>query len=136
SEYAITKLAEVTNRRTIEMSEDVGILERAWNNLTTSIKEAGDELAKIWRAPTEAEKLASVNEQIASLENGDGWMTDSARKSSLETLRKNKAELDFAVKSQQGYLDNKNKIIQANDREKKSQQDLNKYIEASLSQAE
>ncbi|EMO7836845.1 phage tail tape measure protein [Morganella morganii] len=136
SEYAITKLAEVTNRRTIEMSEDVGILERAWNNLTTSIKEAGDELAKIWRAPTEAEKLASVNEQIASLENGDGWMTDSARKSSLETLRKNKAELDFAVKSQQGYLDNKNKIIQANEREKKSQQDLNKYIEASLSQAE
>ena len=136
SEYAITKLAEVTNRRTIEMSEDVGILERAWNNLTTSIKEAGDELAKIWRAPTEAEKLASVNEQIASLENGDGWMTDSARKSSLETLRKNKAELDFAVKSQQGYLDNKNKIIQANEREKKSQQDLHKYIEASLSQAE
>lgn len=134
SEYAITKLAEVTNRRTIEMSEDVGILERAWNNLTTSIKEAGDEMSKIWRPQTEAEKLVNVRENIVSLENE--WKTESARQSGLKTLRENESELEFIVKSQQGYLDNKNKIIQANDREKKSQQDLNKYIEASLSQAE
>ncbi|WP_420262815.1 phage tail length tape measure family protein, partial [Morganella morganii] len=139
SEYAITKLAEVTNRRTIEMSEDVGILERAWNNLTTSIKEAGDELAKIWRAPTEAEKLANINKTIASREGGDFWSTgetESQRRNGLKGDYETKAELEFIVKSQQGYLDNKNKIIQANDREKKSQQDLNKYIEASLSQAE
>ncbi|HDU8432095.1 TPA: phage tail tape measure protein, partial [Morganella morganii] len=69
SEYAITKLAEVTNRRTIEMSEDVGILERSWNNLTKGIKEAGDELSKIWRPQTEAEKLVNVRENIVSLEN-------------------------------------------------------------------
>lgn len=139
SEYAITKLAEVTNRRTIEMSEDVGILERAWNNLTTSIKEAGDELAKIWRAPTEAEKLANINKTIASREGGDFWSTgetESQRRNGLKGDYETKAELEFIVKSQQGYLDNKNKIIQANEREKKSQQDLNKYIEASLSQAE
>lgn len=134
SEYAITKLAEVTNRRTIEMSEDVGFLERAWNDLTTKIKEAGDEMSKIWRPQTEAEKLVNVRENIVSLENE--WKTESARQSGLKTLRENESELEFIVKSQQGYLDNKNKIIQANDREKKSQQDLNKYIEASLSQAE
>ncbi|CDK67759.1 phage tail tape measure protein [Morganella morganii] len=134
SEYAITKLAEVTNRRTIEMSEDVGILERAWNNLTTSIKEAGDELSKIWRPQTEAEKLVNVRENIVSLENE--WKTESARQSGLKTLRANESELEFIVKSQQGYLDNKNKIIQANEWEKKTQQDLNKYIEAGLSQAE
>ncbi|MEM7971473.1 phage tail tape measure protein [Morganella morganii] len=134
SEYAITKLAEVTNRRTIEMSEDVGILERAWNNLTTSIKEAGDELSKIWRPQTEAEKLVNVRENIVSLENE--WKTESARQSGLKTLRANESEIEFIVKSQQGYLDNKNKIIQANEWEKKTQQDLNKYIEAGLSQAE
>ncbi|XAG64237.1 phage tail tape measure protein [bacterium 19GA11TI05] len=134
SEYAITKLAEVTNRRTIEMSEDVGILERSWNNLTKGIKEAGDELSKIWRPQTEAEKLVNVRENIVSLENE--WKTESARQSGLKTLRENESELEFIVKSQQGYLDNKNKIIQANEWEKKTQQDLNKYIEAGLSQAE
>ncbi|MBS9585894.1 phage tail tape measure protein [Morganella morganii] len=134
SEYAITKLAEVTNRRTIEMSEDVGILERSWNNLTKGIKEAGDELSKIWRPQTEAEKLVNVRENIVSLENE--WKTESARQSGLKTLRANESELEFIVKSQQGYLDNKNKIIQANEWEKKTQQDLNKYIEAGLSQAE
>lgn len=134
SEYAITKLAEVTNRRTIEMSEDVGILERSWNNLTKGIKEAGDELSKIWRPQTEAEKLVNVRENIVSLENE--WKTESARQSGLKTLRENEANLEFAIKSQQGYLDNKNKIIQANEWEKKTQQDLNKYIEAGLSQAE
>ena len=134
SEYAITKLAEVTNRRTIEMSEDVGILERSWNNLTKGIKEAGDELSKIWRPQTEAEKLVNVRENIVSLENE--WKTESARQSGLKTLRANESLLEFIVKSQQGYLDNKNKIIQANEWEKKTQQDLNKYIEAGLSQAE
>ncbi|RDC66981.1 phage tail tape measure protein [Morganella morganii] len=134
SEYAITKLAEVTNRRTIEMSEDVGILERSWNNLTKGIKEAGDELSKIWRPQTEAEKLVNVRENIVSLENE--WKTESARQSGLKTLRANESKLEFIVKSQQGYLDNKNKIIQANEWEKKTQQDLNKYIEAGLSQAE
>ncbi|WP_274369862.1 phage tail tape measure protein [Morganella morganii] len=134
SEYAITKLAEVTNRRTIEMSEDVGGLERAWNDLTKGIKKAGDELSKIWRVPTEAERLVNVRKDIEDLEGA--WKTESARQSGLKTLRENEANLEFAIKSQQGYLDNKNKIIQANDREKKSQQDLNKYIEAGLSQAE
>lgn len=136
SEYVINKLAEVTNRRTIEMSEDVGGLEKAWKDLKKVIKETGDEMSKIWRAPTEEEKLANINKQIASLENGDGWMTDAARQSGLKTLRENKANLEFTVKSQRGYLDGKNKIIQANEREKKSQQELNKYIEEGLTQEE
>ncbi|NGE23336.1 hypothetical protein G5637_32335, partial [Klebsiella pneumoniae] len=104
------------------------------NNLTKGIKEAGDELSKIWRPQTEAEKLVNVRENIVSLENE--WKTESARQSGLKTLRANESELEFIVKSQQGYLDNKNKIIQANEWEKKTQQDLNKYIEAGLSQAE
>ncbi len=139
SEYAITKLAEVTNRRTIEMSENVGGLEKAWKDLKKVIKEAGDEMSKIWRAPTEAEKLANINKTIASRESGDFWSTgetESQRKNGLKGDYKTKTELEFIVKSQQGYLDNKNKIIQANEWEKKSQQELNKYIEEGFTQAE
>lgn len=136
SQYAITKLSEETNRRTIEMTEDVGGLEQAWNDLTTRIKQAGDALKAIGRVPTTVEKLANVNERIASLENGDGWMTDSVRRRSLEGDYKTRSDLEFIAKSQQGYADAKNKSIQANEREKKSQQELNKYIEAGLSQAE
>jgi|GEM_PF-867498 len=75
-EAAMNAYADTVRKRSGEISDDIGLLERAWDGLKSVAAEAWDGLLNIGREQTVNEQIEELDRQIAKLENAGADRVD------------------------------------------------------------
>lgn len=137
SEFSIKKLSEETDRRTRSMNQNIGSLERAWNDVATAIKNAGNALKNIGKPLSDAEALAEINDRIKEWENAGFWHgTKEQRENMIRNLKEQQKILSFVVSSHEGYEKAQNKSKEADEKRKESIREYNKLLEDTATNAQ
>ncbi len=137
SEFSIKKLSEETDRRTRSMNQNIGSLERAWNDVATAIKNAGNALKNIGKPLSDAEALAEINDRIKEWENAGFWHgIKEQRENMIRNLKEQQKILSFVVSSHEGYEKAQNKSKEADEKRKESIREYNKLLEDTATNAQ
>ncbi|HCL0948636.1 TPA: phage tail tape measure protein [Salmonella enterica subsp. enterica serovar Muenchen] len=143
-QYAADKYSEAEQQRSQQIIDNLGWIERAIRSATDAWKQFWDAALDIGRPETATDQLNVVRQKIKDLTDtskpgvfGLGNIGDGGRASKeLEHLRQKEKELEFVIKSQQGYADAQQHLKDVNEEGIKAQIVANKYYSAGLTNAE
>nr|WP_257557034.1 phage tail length tape measure family protein [Klebsiella michiganensis] len=132
--------ASTMQQRTNDIHENLGLLESAWDSLGKTAKGAWDAMLNVGREQTLADKLATLNENIAEAQKGQAeggfWNGVNARFSNLPEMLKQRE----AIQSQITAEDTLNGIMSDHDKAEqkriKTQQDADRVNQQYLSNAD
>ena len=127
-------------QRSNDIKENLGLLEKAWDGVWGSAKKAWDAMFDIGREQTLADKLATLNENIAEAQKGQAeggfWNGFSARFSNLPEMLKQRD----AIQSQITAEETLNEILSDHDKAEqkriKTQQEADSVNQQLLSNAD
>lgn len=127
-------------QRSNDIKENLGLLEKAWDGVWGSAKKAWDAMFDVGREQTLADKLATLNENIAEAQKGQAeggfWNGFSARFSNLPEMLKQRD----AIQSQITAEDTLNGILSDHDKAEqkriKTQQEADRVNQQYLSNAD
>lgn len=127
-------------QRSSDIKENLGLLEKAWDGVWGSAKKAWDAMFDIGREQTLADKLATLNENIAEAQKGQAeggfWNGFSARFSNLPEMLKQRD----AIQSQITAEETLNEILSDHDKAEqkriKTQQEADRVNQQLLSNAD
>lgn len=132
--------ANTMQQRANDIHENLGLLESAWDSLGKTAKGAWDAMLNVGREQTLADKLATLNENIAEAQKGQAeggfWNGFNARFSNLPEMLKQRD----AIQSQITAEDTLNGILSDHDRAEqkriKTQQEADRVNQQYLSNAD
>lgn len=132
--------ANTMQQRANDIHENLGLLESAWDSLGKTAKGAWDAMLNVGREQTLADKLATLNENIAEAQKGQAeggfWNGFNARFSNLPEMLKQRD----AIQSQITAEDTLNGILSDHDKAEqkriKTQQEADRANQQYLSNAE
>ncbi|EKR9385999.1 TPA: phage tail length tape measure family protein [Raoultella ornithinolytica] len=132
--------ANTMQQRASDIHENLGLLESAWDSLGKTAKGAWDAMLNVGREQTLADKLATLNENIAEAQKGQAeggfWNGFNARFSNLPEMLKQRD----AIQSQITAEDTLNGILSDHDKAEqkriKTQQEADRANQQYLSNAE
>ncbi|MFO3735769.1 phage tail length tape measure family protein [Raoultella ornithinolytica] len=132
--------ASTMQQRANDIHENLGLLESAWDSLGKTAKGAWDAMLNVGREQTLADKLATLNENIAEAQKGQAeggfWNGVNARFSNLPEMLKQRE----AIQSQITAEDTLNGIMSDHDKAEqkriKTQQDADRVNQQYLSNAD
>lgn len=127
-------------QRSNDIKENLGLLEKAWDGVWGSAKKAWDAMFDIGREQTLADKLATLNENIAEAQKGQAeggfWNGFSARFNNLPEMLKQRD----AIQSQITAEETLNEILSDHDKAEqqriKTQQEADRVNQQYLSNAD
>ncbi|HDH0412279.1 TPA: phage tail length tape measure family protein [Klebsiella pneumoniae] len=127
-------------QRSNDIKENLGLLEKAWDGVWGSAKKAWDAMFDIGREQTLADKLSTLNENIAEAQKGQAeggfWNGFSARFSNLPEMLKQRD----AIQSQITAEETLNEILSDHDKAEqkriKTQQEADRVNQQLLSNAD
>ncbi|HDC2544482.1 TPA: phage tail tape measure protein [Salmonella enterica] len=143
-QYAADTYSKAEQQRSQQLIDNLGWIERAIRSATGAWKQFWDAALDIGRPETATDQLNVVRQKIKDLTDtskpgvfGLGNIGDGGRASKeLEHLRQKEKELEFVIKSQQGYADAQQHLKDVNEEGIKAQIVANKYYSAGLTNAE
>lgn len=132
--------ANTMQQRASDIHESLGLLESAWDSLGKTAKSAWDAMLNVGREQTLADKLATLNENIAEAQKGQAeggfWNGFNARFSNLPEMLKQRD----AIQSQITAEDTLNGILSDHDEAEqkriKTQQEADRVNQQYLSNAD
>ncbi|MFP8397923.1 phage tail length tape measure family protein [Raoultella ornithinolytica] len=132
--------ANTMQQRASDIHENLGLLESAWDSLGKTAKGAWDAMLNVGREQTLADKLATLNENIAEAQKGQAeggfWNGFNARFSNLPEMLKQRD----AIQSQITAEDTLNGILSDHDKAEqkriKTQQEADRVNQQYLSNAD
>ena len=140
AEAAIKALSDAEQKRSQQIIDNMGLIERAANSTGNAIKGMWDKLLDIGRQDTAAQQLEKVTSEIANFKSGaTGWgyaVDTTASNPRLAQLKEQQKALEFVVKSQEGYAAAQANSKKINEEGISAQQVMNKYLDAGTTAAE
>ncbi|EHA0048236.1 phage tail tape measure protein [Salmonella enterica] len=136
-QYAADKYSEAEQRRSQQVIDNLGLIERKIKEATNAWKQFWDAALNIGRPKTEQYQLEQVNKAINQIyedrkKSGKSDLFDTG----LQKLLEQKKGLEFVIKSQQGYADAQQHLQDVNEKAIEAQIVANKYYSAGLTNAE
>ncbi|ENZ9960160.1 phage tail tape measure protein, partial [Salmonella enterica] len=136
-QYAADKYSEAEQRRSQQVIDNLGLIERKIKEATNAWKQFWDAALNIGRPKTEQYQLEQVNQAINQIyedrkKSGKSDLFDTG----LQKLLEQKKGLEFVIKSQQGYADAQQHLQDVNEKAIEAQIVANKYYSAGLTNAE
>lgn len=128
-------------QRSQQILDNLGIVERAALATRNAFKSMWDELLNIGRAGSDAATLQTMKDTLAEIqENGKQGLWGRFKNNSMGVdkaqLEANIKNLEFVIKSQEGYNQKKAEFNQINKGGIDAQVSFNKYLDAGTTQAE
>lgn len=128
-EAAAKAYSEAERQRSKQVIDNLGFIEAAIKSATNRWNEFWDAAMNVGRPMTEAYQLEQVNKTINQIyedrQKSGGWYSNQE---GLDKLLQQKKELEFVIKSQQGYVDSVNKAKEADEGRTKSLQYQNEIL--------
>ncbi|MBH2977812.1 phage tail tape measure protein [Serratia marcescens] len=128
-EAAAKAYSEAERQRSKQVIDNLGFIEAAIKSATNRWNEFWDAAMNVGRPMTEAYQLEQVNKTINQIyedrKKSGGWYSNQE---GLDKLLQQKKELEFVIKSQQGYVDSVNKAKEADEGRTKSLQYQNEIL--------
>lgn len=128
-EVAAKAYSEAERQRSKQVIDNLGFIEAAIKSATNRWGEFWDAAMNVGRPMTEAYQLEQVNKTINQIyedrKKSGGWYSNQE---GLDKLLQQKKELEFVIKSQQGYVDSVNKAKAADEGRTKSLQYQNEIL--------
>ncbi|TDX14862.1 lambda family phage tail tape measure protein [Buttiauxella sp. BIGb0552] len=137
AEAAAKAYSQAEQQRAQAILNNMGLIEKAIKSATDGWKEFWDAALNAGRPMTEAYQLEQVNKAIAQI-YADRQKSGKADLfgEGLINLQKQKADIEFAIKSQEGYAEAQAKSKKINEEGIAAQQVMNKYLDAGTTAAE
>lgn len=128
-------------QRSQQILDNLGLVERAALATRNAFKGMWDELLNIGRAGSDAATLQTMKDTLAEIqENGKQGLWGRFKNNSMGVdkaqLEANIKNLEFVIKSQEGYNQKKTEFNQINKDGIDAQVSFNKYLDAGTTQAE
>ncbi|MBN5322953.1 phage tail tape measure protein [Serratia marcescens] len=128
-EAAAKAYSEAERQRSKQVIDNLGFIEAAIKSATNRWNEFWDAAMNVGRPMTEAYQLEQVNKTINQIyedrKKSGGWYSNQE---GLDKLLQQKKELEFVIKSQQGYVDSVTKAKEADEGRTKSLQYQNEIL--------
>ena len=128
-------------QRSQQILDNLGLIERAALATRNAFKGMWDELLNIGRADSDATKLQTMKETLAEIQENSkqgiwGRFKNNSMGVDKARLEANIKNLEFVIKSQEGYNQKKAEFNQINQDGIDAQISFNKYLDAGKTQAE
>lgn len=128
-------------QRSQQILDNLGLIERAALATRNAFKGMWDELLNIGRADSDATKLQTMKETLAEIQENSkqgiwGRFKNNSMGVDKARLEANIKNLEFLIKSQEGYNQKKAEFNQINQDGIDAQISFNKYLDAGTTQAE
>ncbi|HCT3170572.1 TPA: phage tail tape measure protein [Enterobacter asburiae] len=128
-------------QRSQQILDNLGLIERAALATRNAFKGMWDELLNIGRADSDATKLQTMKETLAEIQENSkqgiwGRFKNNSMGVDKARLEANIKNLEFVIKSQEGYNQKKAEFNQINQDGIDAQISFNKYLDAGTTQAE
>lgn len=140
AEAAAKAYSQAEQQRSTQILDNMGWIERAANATGNAIKGMWDKLLDVGRQETAAQQLESIKNEIANFRSGaTGWgytVDTTATNPRLAQLKEQQRQLEFVVKSQEGYAAAQAASKKTNEEAIAAQQVMNKYLDAGTTSAE
>ncbi|EEJ4190041.1 phage tail tape measure protein [Salmonella enterica subsp. diarizonae] len=133
-QYAADKYSEAEQQRSQQLIDNLGWIERAIRSATGAWKQFWDAALDIGRKDTTAGRIEEIRKELDWIDHAvGGKVVFGKRRGELEQELSN---LQFVMKSQQGYADAQQHLKDVNEEGIKAQIVANKYYSAGLTNAE
>jgi lambda family phage tail tape measure protein len=128
-------------QRSQQILDNLGLIERSALATRNAFKGMWDELLNIGRADSDATKLQTMKETLAEIQENSkqgiwGRFKNNSMGVDKARLEANIKNLEFVIKSQEGYNQKKAEFNQINEDGIDAQISFNKYLDAGTTQAE
>ncbi|HGG5994133.1 TPA: phage tail tape measure protein [Salmonella enterica subsp. diarizonae serovar 61:r:z53] len=140
-QYAADKYSEAEQQRSQQLIDNLGWIERAIRSATGAWKQFWDAAFDIGRPDTNQSLLNTMQSTLAEIEANKkegiwGRFKNNSMMVDEDRLREKIKNLQFVMKSQQGYADAQQHLKDVNEEGIKAQIVANKYYSAGLTNAE
>ncbi|HBM0095461.1 TPA: phage tail tape measure protein [Salmonella enterica subsp. enterica serovar Blitta] len=140
-QYAADKYSEAEQQRSQQLIDNLGWIERAIRSATGAWKQFWDAAFDIGRPDTNQSLLNTMQSTLAEIEANKkegiwGRFKNNSMMVDEDSLREKIKNLQFVMKSQQGYADAQQHLKDVNEEGIKAQIVANKYYSAGLTNAE
>ncbi|MEG1112782.1 MAG: phage tail tape measure protein [Hafnia sp.] len=140
AEAAAKAYSQAEQQRAQATLDNMGMIERAANRVGNAAKNMWDELLNVGRN-SDFDKLQNMKDTLAELESNSkqgiwGRFKNNSMMVDKSALIENIRNMEFVIKSQEGYAAVAHKTKQANDDAISGQQELNKFLEAGTTKTE
>lgn len=133
-QYAADKYSKAEQQRSQQLIDNLGWIERAIRSATGAWKQFWDAALDIGRKDTTAGRIEEIRKELDWIDHAvGGKVVFGKRRGELEQELSN---LQFVMKSQQGYADAQQHLQDVNEEGIKAQIVANKYYSAGLTNAE
>ncbi|ELJ4794602.1 phage tail tape measure protein [Salmonella enterica] len=133
-QYAADKYSKAEQQRSQQLIDNLGWIERAIRSATGAWKQFWDAALDIGRKDTTAGRIEEIRKELDWIDHAvGGKVVFGKRRGELEQELSN---LQFVMKSQQGYADAQQHLKDVNEEGIKAQIVANKYYSAGLTNAE
>lgn len=133
-QYAADEYSKAEQQRSQQLIDSLGWIERAIRNATGAWKQFWDAALDIGRKDTTAGRIEEIRKELDWIDHAvGGKVVFGKRRGELEQELSN---LQFVMKSQQGYADAQQHLKDVNEEGIKAQIVANKYYNAGLTNAE
>ncbi|HHT4300998.1 TPA: phage tail tape measure protein [Citrobacter werkmanii] len=140
AEAAAKAYSQAEQQRSTQILDNMGWIERAANATGNAIKGMWDKLLDVGRQETASQQLENIKIEIANFRSGaTGWgykVDTTATNPRLAQLKEQQRQLEFVVKSQEGYAAAQAASKKTNEEAIAAQQVMNKYLDAGTTSAE
>lgn len=140
AEAAAKAYSQAEQQRSNQILDNMGWIERAANATGNAIKGMWDKLLDVGRQETAAQQLENIKTEIANFRSGaTGWgykVDTTTTNPRLAQLKEQQRQLEFVVKSQEGYAAAQAASKKTNEEAIAAQQVMNKYLDAGTTSAE
>ncbi|UQQ42023.1 phage tail tape measure protein [Enterobacter roggenkampii] len=140
AEAAAKAYSQAEQQRSTQILDNMGWIERAANATGNAIKGMWDKLLDVGRQETASQQLENIKTEIANFRSGaTGWgykVDTTATNPRLAQLKEQQRQLEFVVKSQEGYAAAQAASKKTNEEAIAAQQVMNKYLDAGTTSAE
>ncbi|MEN3964070.1 phage tail tape measure protein [Enterobacter hormaechei] len=140
-QVAADSYSRAEQQRSQQILDNLGLIERAALATRNAFKGMWDELLNIGRADSDATKLQTMKETLAEIQENSkqgiwGRFKNNSMGVDKARLEANIKNLEFVIKSQEGYNQKKAEFNQINQDGIDAQISFNKYLDAGTTQAE
>nr|WP_188246221.1 phage tail tape measure protein [Enterobacter sp. E12]MBD0817642.1 phage tail tape measure protein [Enterobacter sp. E12] len=140
-QVAADAYSRAEQQRSQQILDNLGLIERAALATRNAFKGMWDELLNIGRADSDATKLQTMKDTLAEIQENSkqgiwGRFKNNSMGVDKARLEANIKNLEFVIKSQEGYNQKKAEFNQINQDGIDAQISFNKYLDAGTTQAE
>lgn len=133
-QYAADKYSKAEQQRSQQLIDNLGWIERAIRSATGAWKQFWDAALDIGRKDTTAGRIEEIRKELDWIDHAVGGKIVFGKR--REQLEQELSNLQFVMKSQQGYADAQQHLQDVNEEGIKAQIVANKYYSAGLTNAE